>query len=259
MVEPAVVAKIRKLLKLAADPANAHEAALAAERAQELLFRHHLDMADVTAEADAFAELTEVDRPYIFLPWRKTLAALLCTYNFCTLLEWPGGTKFIGGPVEIETVLYLYAYLSRAIFKLSREAWDARVADFTDPILGRHPVLDEPDALTAEQVWKESFRIGAIEMIGIRLQRQRETQETLARYAARAPHEPGLVRATSALQAWDGLLARYVREKYGPVTEVENPEVGINIAGFTAGVQTGKSLPLSRGLQKGTSPRGIDG
>lgn len=253
MAETPVIEKIRKLLKLAADPSNPHEAALAAERAQALLFRHHLDMADVT---DPFSDVIEVDRPYITEPWRKMLAAILCTYNFCRVLEWPGGMKFIGGKPDVETVLYLYVYLSRAIQRLSREAWERRVGDLTDPVLGRHPALDEEGAETS---WKESFRIGAVEIIGVRLKNQRETQEALARYDARRSQEPGLVRATSALQAWGGLLTRYIHDTYGPVEQAPEAEVGINMDGFTKGVKTGKSLPLSRGLGRGTPPRGIDG
>lgn len=248
-----ILSKIRKLLKLAADPANPHEAALAAERAQELLFRHKLEMADVT---DDMAGVVEVDRPYIFVPWRKMLAAVLCTYNFCKLLEWPGGMKFIGAKQDVETVLYLYAYLSRTIYRLSREGWETRVLSLTDLILGRHPVLNEEDA---EANWKESFRIGAVEVIGIRLQKQRETQEAVARYDARKSNEPGLVRATNALQAWDGKLAAYIHEKHGPVHQVEEQETSIDLAGFTQGVKAGKGLPLSKGLGGGTDRRRIDG
>jgi len=254
MVESSVLAKIRKLLKLAADPANAYEAALAAERAQELLFRHKLEMADVSD--DPLSDVVEVDRPYIFVPWRKMLAAVLAKYNFCRLLEWPGGMKFIGTKPDVETVLYLYAYLSRTIFRLSREGWAARVADLTDPLLGRHPALLED---RAEQEWLESFRIGAVEVIGLRLQKQRDTQDALARYDARKSNEPGLVKATSALQAWDGMLSRYIHDKYGPVHQVEDTETSINMDGFTQGVKTAKNLPLSRGVGSGVDRRRIDG
>ncbi len=254
MVETPIVEKIRKLLKLAADPSNPHEAALAAERAQELLFRHHLDMADV-AEVDATG-VVEADRPLITEPWRKALAALIARYNFCRLLEWTGGMKFIGSPADVETVLYLYVYLSRTIARLARDAWDGRVISLTDTVLGRHPVLDEPGA---EQSWKESFKIGAVEIIGVRLEEKRRMQETLARYDARRSNEPGLVRATNALQAWDGRLAAYIEKKYGPVTQVPEAEAEINMAGFTEGVKRGKSLPLSRGLGSGRDRGKLNG
>lgn len=253
MVETAIVTKIRKLLKLAADPSNPHEAALAAERAQALLFRHHLEMADV---AEDVSGVVETDRPLITEPWRKALAAVIAKFNFCRLLEWTGGMKFIGAPADVETVLYLYTYLSRTIFRLAREAWDKRVADMTDPVLGRHPALDEPDA---ERDWKDSFRIGAVEIIGIRLHKQRQTQEAMARYDARKSNEPGLVRATSALQAWDSTLARYIHDKYGPVTQAPEPEVGINIGAFTEGVKTGQRLPISRGIGQGKGQGKLDG
>lgn len=254
MADTRIVEKIRKLLKLAADPSNPNEAALAAERAQELLFSHHLDIADVAE--DTFGDVTEVNRPYIFEPWRKALAAILCTYNFCRLLEWTGGMKFIGGKIDVEMVLYLYVYLSRSIHRLARESWEKRVADFTDPVLGRYPALDEPGA---EEAWKDSFRIGVVEMIGVRLKRQRDAQDAVARFNARRSQEPGLVRATTALQAWDGRLASYVHEKYGPVTQAEESEVNVNLGAFTEGVRTGQRLPLSRGIGGGTKPKGIDG
>ncbi len=246
MVETAIVEKIRKLLKLAADPSNAHEAALAAERAQALLLRHHLDMADVAL--DDFAEIVEVDRPVILVPWRKVLAAVLCSHTFCRLLEWSGGVKFIGRKADVEAALYLYVYLSRTIQRLAREGWTARVRALTDPVFGRYPSLDEEGA---EQSWKDSFCIGAVEIIGVRLHQQREAAARTAVQAA------GLIKvARHAL-----LVTRYIDTQYaGRVTQGEDPEVSVNMDGFTKGVRTGKALPISRGLKGGGDPpRGIDG
>ncbi len=255
MVETAIVTKIRKLLKLAADPSNPHEAALAAEKAQELLFRHKLEMADVAE--DTYEGVIEADRNPILQPWRKMLAAVLCRFNFCRLLEWSGGVKFIGSAADVATVLYLYTYLSRTIYRLARESWETRVQDFTDPVLGRHPALDEEGA---EEMWKDSFRIGAVEIIGVRLQRAQQTQEAMARYDARRTEgEQGLMRIGRTLQAWDDQLAGYIDKKFGPVTQVPEAEIGINLDAFTKGVKTGQGLPLSRGMGSGRDRGKLNG
>ena len=49
---PALVEKVRKLLALSESP-NEHEAALAAEKAQDLMLRHGIDMAQIATSQGA--------------------------------------------------------------------------------------------------------------------------------------------------------------------------------------------------------------
>lgn len=244
MADAAVFDKIRKLLKLAADPANPHEAALAAERAQALLYKHKLELGDVTALDEVEAGVVEVDRPYIQEQWRQILAAVVARYNFGRVLAWTGGFKFIGQAADVQVILSLYTFLSRTIARMAREAWAAHEADLTDAVLGRHPALDEPGAAEA---WKDSFRMGAVEIVGIRLQRMRERQDREAAFEAQAivgPEKMALVRRVTALQQYDTRLDQYIAKTYGEVRPMENVDFDVRLDGFARGVLAGKGLPI---------------
>ena len=77
-----IVDRVKKLLALSTS-ANPHEAALAAAKAQELLFRHNLSMAMVEAElADGKASAYVKDRfdSGGWMDWRRRFAnPALCT------------------------------------------------------------------------------------------------------------------------------------------------------------------------------------
>lgn len=249
MADASLLARIQKLLKLAADRSTTpEEAALAAERAQALLYKHNLTLADVQGADD----IVEVDRISRNDHWRLVLGANLAKYNRCRMLHYTGGMRFIGKPGDIEIVLYLYTYLSRMLQRMSHEAWTAHVKSLTDPILGVYPSLLDPEV---ETNWVASWRIGAVQMIAIRLERQAKDEAARRDFERRAlvggTTKDALVQISDALVKWDATLVRYIEQKYGQ-TRVEEFDVHIHHDAFVGGVLTGKGVGLHRGLKAGT-------
>jgi len=245
MARTTPIDKIRKLLRRAADPANPHEAAMAASMAQALLYKHKLELRNCSELEDATAGVVEMDRPFIHEQWRQILAAVCARNNFGRVLAWPGGFKFIGQPDDLQVILSLYTFLSRTIARLAREGWAAHEADLTDPVLGRHPALDEPG--TAE-AWRESFRMGAVEIVGVRMEQTRTQSDAEAAFASKAvvgPEKGALVRRVTALQKIDQALDKYITDKFGAVRPMENTAFNLRLDGFARGVIAGKALPIA--------------
>lgn len=241
MADSDVYDKIRKLLALSRDTSSPVEAALAAERVQALLYKYKLDLADI----EAVSQIVEVDRPFITEQWRQILAAVTARYNFVRVVAVTGAYfKFIGARQDVDVVLALYLFLSRTIARLAREGWRAHVDDLTDPILGRHPSLDEPGV---EEAWRESFKMGAVEIIGSRLKKMREQQDRDAAFVAQAvvgPEKGALVRRVTALARAENDLDAYVTEKFGQLRPMENIGFNLRLDGFARGVLAGKQLPI---------------
>jgi hypothetical protein len=76
-----LIEKVRKLLALAESP-NENEAALAAEKAQELMLRHGIDMAQVAAASGKSTIGAEEGKTRGKVdPWRRTLAHHMATLS----------------------------------------------------------------------------------------------------------------------------------------------------------------------------------
>src|SRR5262245_56441648 len=88
MEKEKVIEKIRLLLKLSESP-NVYEAAAAAAKAQELMFKYNLDLAQVEAVRPESAE------PYIqerfsvggSSHWLKLLMFAIARHNFCQAVD----------------------------------------------------------------------------------------------------------------------------------------------------------------------------
>ncbi len=164
--DQSVIDRVRKLLALASNNTNPNEAAAAAARAQELLFKHKLAMADVAAA-------TGVDEPKVgeinfdvagefLLAWRSILLNVvsrhcMCRPILCPVIEATTGRKavrlkIIGLEDDANVALYLYMYLTAEIERL---ASSATVKGFKA---------------------KNAFRRGAVHAIHARLETQRAAQ-----------------------------------------------------------------------------------
>lgn len=224
-----VVRRIRKLLALSRDPANPHEAAAAAAKVQDLLSAHKLTLTDLAAE-----EFTTREVPFIRAPWRQVLAAVLAKHNFCRVIAAPPVRfLFVGQADDVTAVLSLYLFLSRVIARQSRAGYAARVAELTDPVLGPHPGLAEPGD---RERWIDSFRVGAVEIIGSRLAKAE---------APRAQTGTALVLARHT-----GKLDAHVTERFGALREMTETELNISLDGLAKGVVAGKGLTLNRGSRR---------
>ena len=179
-----ILDKIKKLLALSKSD-NPHEAALAAQRASDLLLKHNLEMADVeTFDAKSRVDyVTErfnfaADIPHNQRSWRVDLAVTVGNNNFCRTVTWSNtrsgtrkysGISFIGKPDNIAVSEYLYTYLAREIAALADREWKRYGLGYSHK--GTRDYWDYvPNNATK---WKKDFAAGAIYEIGKRLREMR--------------------------------------------------------------------------------------
>jgi hypothetical protein len=180
----AVLDRIKKLLALAADASNEHEAALAAARAQELLLRHQLSESDLPndqqepiGEHPLTAEEGEhPDKWGRIEPWRMSLAVEIAEALNCVVLairtarrRTAANLKIAGRRSDCEAATYLYRYLAREVNRLADAWWEERLA-------GARELSGKPKGVVPRDKvlrYKTSFRVGAIATIGRRLKEAR--------------------------------------------------------------------------------------
>src|SRR5262245_17767723 len=86
----AVIAKVKKLLAMAAGNANEHEAALAAEKAQELLEAYNLDMTIMNRQTGKHSPRKDQKRAGGLYKWQRELWYAIATLNFCKYYYYRG-------------------------------------------------------------------------------------------------------------------------------------------------------------------------
>jgi hypothetical protein len=122
-----IIDTLRKLIahqKSAERIGSEAEAAAFASKVQELLEKHHLEMADVDVEIEDDGVTTETVLPDDFgLPrrrirWFEILAAIVARSHFCETAIWRGTGRsvftLIGRAVDREIAKFMIVYLSRA-------------------------------------------------------------------------------------------------------------------------------------------------
>jgi uncharacterized DUF497 family protein len=119
--------KIKKILAKAGNNPNEHEAAMAAEMAQEMLARHNLTMADVAAAEDKAEEIVQSDDPVTTTahPWRRPLATAVATMYFCKYVFYSQGGKnrhiFVGTRANVAVAEMMFVYLITAVERLAQQ------------------------------------------------------------------------------------------------------------------------------------------
>jgi len=124
-----IIELIRKCLALSTS-SNEHEAARAAAKAQELLFKYNLSMAEIEASADASEEKVKVTKDYTDLKttknqgrWKMSLIHKIARHSFCDIIS-SGRDRaiIIGQPHNIMAVQELYIWTAVQIERLAHEA-----------------------------------------------------------------------------------------------------------------------------------------
>jgi hypothetical protein len=186
MTEANIISKVQKLLRLSTS-SNAHEAALAAAKAQELIDQHNLQSALLELESAAprnglddepiekFEADRALDRPVRLDRWRAYLAQVVGKANGCSIYLSGGAIALVGRPSDAETVRYLYAYLAREVERLTTEQGKG-----------------------CGKTWRNNFRNGVVDTIARKLDEQHAKFEREAR-ASVADNSMALVRVNQAL------------------------------------------------------------
>lgn len=154
--------KIRKLLALTESP-NENEAALAAERAQELMLKYGIELAQVAAAKDKPIGAAREEFDSKVDPWRRALADSVCRSMGGRMVywnqprKWTGGFTFWGQAGTTPGMVALYQYLEAQCLVISAiEASRVQHANAAQSMR-----------------WRRSFLIGMVARLGVRLQAQR--------------------------------------------------------------------------------------
>lgn len=157
-----ILDRIRKLLALA-ESSNVHEAAAATAKAQELMTRHRIELAELEVSAGEAAEEPVLEGDLEVLPgrklWREMIAGGLVEANGCGVYfarrrgARPVTLRIVGTAQAAGLVRYMYAFLVAEVERLGqREAAAARAR-------GERISL----------AWHNSFRLGAASELRRRL------------------------------------------------------------------------------------------
>ena len=123
-VSEKILNKIKNLLDLANNNPNEHEALSASLKAQELLAKYNLDVADLAdgSEKDKIEKAVWMpEKDYNYMNWRYELAGVIAR-NFCCKMYLLGGTKgivFYGFSKDAQIAHQVFSYLFQIGNKLA--------------------------------------------------------------------------------------------------------------------------------------------
>jgi hypothetical protein len=243
----AIADKVRKLLALATS-SNPHEAALAAARAQDLMFRYNLELSQVQTDrqGDSYVkqDVTLSGAKSGDRNWRRLLMATIARNTFCKAIYYSGrGTRdkreqmaIIGQRHNIKHCQYLYEYLARELERMERLAWDAYCAV----------------TWTSERVhwltYANNFYRGAVTEIERRLMEQRKASETAAEVEGQGDASRALVVLT-AQQLQEATHRFFPKLTAGRLSATRNHSG----EAYRAGREAGRSVPIRRGVEGPTT------
>jgi hypothetical protein len=218
-----IVEKIKKLLALS-ESSNANEAALAAQRAQELMVKYAIDEAAL-APAERVVEAIESERiqtDYNRIPsWRPLLAYVLAPSFFCRSFftrgsKWSkAALYFVGRTSDRASLILTYNILATQIEKMADAGWAQVNKEFTE-IHGKR--------------WKAAFYEGVCRTVESRLTMNR-------RQLAIDNANTAIVLSNKDKEIEEYLKANHSLKSSGRSRNVDSD-------GFKAGVQAGHTLNL---------------
>lgn len=231
----AVLEKIQKLLNLSHDPANEHEAALAAEKARQLLEKHNLSTGEIKLEGMASSEVripvAARIAPY-FVILVKSCDLMFDTESIQVTNAWSGNSWYVfcGLPQNVETAKTVLFYFLDSIRSLAR---------------ARRAILikkgKRSDRANCRRL--ESFRLGAASRIHVEV-------EKFKRGVGTEPNSAAIVRVGNAI------ARRHIDEKYPGHRTVKRRRSEIDPLSYRMGYSDGgrisihgphKILPSSEG------------
>ncbi|MDQ6805140.1 MAG: DUF2786 domain-containing protein [Actinomycetota bacterium] len=214
-----VIERVRKLLALAGS-SNEHEAALAAEKAQELMLRHGLGLAQVAATKHETFGVGEARLTGVRVdPWRRRLSssvarALAGDMYFAPQTRTTGEIVFMGPRDSVTAMVELYQYLEATLTLVSAAA-----------------TANRRERRVHGRTYRNSWLLGAVSRIDARLQDRARKIERESESNSRT-----LVLVQSAVE-------RYMEEKHPDlVSATYSPS--INSRAFGAGRAAAATISL---------------
>lgn len=225
-----ILSRIKKLHALATHNPNPEEAASAAAKVQDMLFRHNLTMAQIETHEHAPSEQYDKVKHDLrsttsTTGWRRSLLFSIARHNFCRAIYLSGTSlmEIVGKPSNVEVVIYMEDYLHREIERLARAAAKGQ--------------------LYRKQAFITAFCRGAVATIVRRLSEQRKASEQAA-----PTSQALMVVADHALTA--------AFESYFPKVKSGRTSGRIQDWGaYSQGKQAGQSIGLHQGIKQHSSTR----
>jgi hypothetical protein len=178
-----VMSRVRKLLQLSRST-NEAEAALAAQRAAELMAEHNLTEAVMRVQGGdvqpaepivtGWAVGTPDGRPQFEgrkrVAWKGSIASAVAHSFGCKSYWWGPNTCLFGRQSAVQAAEYTTAYLCAEVDRLADAAWEASEQNYEGGGWARS--------------WKGSFRLGAASAIAGRLREAKHAERMARRQAA---------------------------------------------------------------------------
>lgn len=240
-VPESILVKIQKLLALS-ESANEHEAAAAASKAQELLFKHELSISDLEGvEANAKPVREEqlvVNEGHRGVNWKlKVLDAVVKTSMCRYLVSWytlrPNRTVtkayIIGRPADIEMAKYTFNFLRTELERLAT----AYVASYTGPWHG----------ITVRNSWLMGAATGVSVKLNAEFDARRESSK----------------KSTALIVNKETAIKEFMEREYPNLKGSYSSTTGdIARSAYTDGYQTGRQLGTARALSDSGSNKRLE-
>lgn len=231
--------RVQKLLALARNNPNQHEAAAAAAQAQTLLLAHKLSVKDLGEVKDARHDPL-VDQAFDLESradtWKVSLAGAVARgyqCQFCYQSARYGSTAriyYVGRQSDVEVAWYVYGYLANVLNDLAPKAFEA---EHRRRVLARD--YDGADRMQPRK-WQNDFRLGAIAVLGRRL------REGVAEFASANPNARAVVLASQAE------VAQFFKTAHPKLRSGGGGRGLSDGRAYEAGQAAGAAIELRRGL-----------
>lgn len=235
-----IIERIRALLALASNNPSEAEAASAAARAAALMAEHHLAQAEIEAsggetEADDIgAEILE-EMGAQCATWKRVLLFGIRRLFHVEIVALPGKVSAFGRLSDVQTVRYMWAYLTQEIENLARRYWLSGVS----PADGKRTVLND-------------FRRGAANRLQARMLDMLAEQDASN---ARASASPGaLIVIQRGVLEVQGAFAAHLKA-LGLLQAKPTKTRTRGTAAAEAGSRAGDSMRISGGQPLGAEAR----
>ena len=159
---------IRKCLALSGSP-NENEAALAMAKAQELLEKYNLSLAEVKQTSSVLPELIEGEVEYESKEWLRSLYQIIAKHNFCEVVghSYSGKLSIIGRYVNVCAAVETSSWLRQQVERICLAETSGAITPYTYhgngrlSFAGRSPV--------DVKSYRVGFLTGIVARIGQRL------------------------------------------------------------------------------------------
>ena len=242
---PQIIDRISKLLALASDPSNHHEAAAAAAKAQEILDQYNLSMADVQAHdgsqpqgagvrvTEDYAQAGHLRQPlfkqYGWIIYQVSL------YNRCTVISKKSEDQsyftVVGDATNVQATIQIYDYLKRQLHVEMAREWSQY----------RKEIKENGLELVTVSNFRMNFLRGACHEIG---RTMKERQE------ASVDRE----RVTTLAVNHDSAVQKYISRAFPNLGKARASRLRSHNDAYQRGRETGGRIERARvgGLKDGT-------